>query len=1340
MTLAPATRRRRPGRLVAALGTLAATLLPLAVSGTLAVPAASAQPPGAPAAGAPAGAPTATGVPAGPTAAGPRTAIVTLITGDRATVGTAGGRPSVSVVPAPRADGSHPTFVSYNRGTDAYVVPTDALPYLRSGALDEGLFDVTYLAGNGFGGARGSLPVIVQAAAPKPAGGAGTPAAAPAAPPGARLRRRLASIAATALTVPAAQAARFWAGIQDPAVPPAAAPTAGPLRPGRGLARVWLDRTLHVRLDQSVPLIGAPQAWAAGYDGTGVSVAILDTGVDLTHPDLAGRVAGSANFSTEPDITDRSGHGTHVASTIAGSGAASDGRYRGVAPGASLLIGKVCDGGGNCPTSSVLAGMQWAAASGARVVSLSLGGPSAGPNDPLVQAVDALTASTGTLFVIAAGNEGPGESTVGSPGLAAAALTVAATDKSDHLASFSSRGPLLPATSGGRLLKPDIAAPGVNIVAARAAGTALGTPVNDWYTTLSGTSMATPHVSGSAALLAEEHPDWRAPQLKAALMGSAKDDGYTAFEQGAGRVDVARAVRQQVYPATPDVDFGVLPYPRPVPVARTIDYANAGSDPVTLTLRTVLTGSGGGAAPAGTLAADQTVTVPAGGTATATVTLDAPDLPADRWSGAVVATDPTGAVQLRTPVAADLGPQLFPVQVSVLGRLGLPCGAGGQYGNALVHANANCKGVLQINYLNVDNPRYAGVDQSGGRTPYLLPAGHYLFSAYLLWDDPVSRKQQTAFLMAPEVTVTAAGTVTLDARTAEPVTVSTPQPSESYTASMGYWRLTPDPAFGSFLVIVSAYGFQSFWATPTPSVRIGTFLFFAQQDAAAPLVEMAAAGVALHPMYSDYRDAMPKLSGRPVLPLVDAGTDVTAVDPGRLRGKLVLLEHVVDRQNGCIPRQAQLDAAAAAGAAGLLLFEPIACFAPLPLATRRVALPVVTLPPGEALRLRQELTRHPVWVAVHGTPVSPYVYHLKFYQRGRIATVRYRAEQRDLARVRTVYHTAQHALGSLAWHSWVTGELTSFLGSLNFHMPLVRDEYGGPVQPDQTYLRDVLQSNEDSSEQWAEQYRTDPLIAGTTGGTDWFEPPAVPGARRLSGTAAAPDPCGACRQGDVFVPLLPLTAPDPAILAPFTELGPSGDLHLYRGEAEIPVDPLLGQITAYTLPAGDADTAYRLTQDLDTSFPDRPEPATRVRTEWTFRSSHPTADGLATGQACVGTLFGLSADPCTVQPLVFLRYALGADLHGRVVGRAPHVIQLSAYHETAARPTSPVTRLQVWTSYDDGQHWQPVTVTGWNGRFSAIVPAPPRGSAATAVSLRVTAADTAGDTVTQTVDRAYLLG
>lgn len=112
------------------------------------------------------------------------------------------------------------------------------------------------------------------------------------------------------------------------------------------MAKLWLDGRVKANLKESVPLIGAPEAWAAGYTGKGVKVALLDTGIDVNHPDFAGLIDGTVSFVPGEAVTDVNGHGTHVASTIVGSGAASGGDYKGVAPGADLFVGKVLGGAG----------------------------------------------------------------------------------------------------------------------------------------------------------------------------------------------------------------------------------------------------------------------------------------------------------------------------------------------------------------------------------------------------------------------------------------------------------------------------------------------------------------------------------------------------------------------------------------------------------------------------------------------------------------------------------------------------------------------------------------------------------------------------------------------------------------------------------------------------------------------------------------------------------------------------------------------------------------------------------------------------------------------------------
>lgn len=328
-----------------------------------------------------------------------------------------------------------------------------------------------------------------------------------------------------------------------------------------GVERVWYDEPVHTMMDFTVPHIGADKVWQQlGNQGEGVTVCIVDTGIDSDHPDFTGRIGLTKDFSGKGSVEDGNGHGTHVASTVAGTGAASGGKYKGVAPAASIMVAKVLSDSGGGRMSDVMAGVEWAVQNGAHILNLSLGSDGNSDGRDALSTMCNAAVDAGKVMVVAAGNAGPGANTVGSPGAAEKVITVGASTDSDGMANFSSRGP----TADGRV-KPDVVAPGTNIVAARATGTSMGRPVDDNYTSAQGTSMATPHVAGLCALLLKANPALKPADVKRILRDTAINLSLDPNSQGKGRVDALAAVKAAAPVPTPDPTPAPDPTPDPTP-------------------------------------------------------------------------------------------------------------------------------------------------------------------------------------------------------------------------------------------------------------------------------------------------------------------------------------------------------------------------------------------------------------------------------------------------------------------------------------------------------------------------------------------------------------------------------------------------------------------------------------------------------------------------------------------------------------------------------------------------------------------------------------------------------
>jgi len=369
---------------------------------------------------------------------------------------------------------------------------------------------------------------------------------------------------------------------------------------------VYPDIEVRAMLQETVVDVHAVDAWSIRRDpvgtpaltGRGIVIAIIDTGVDYEHPDLGGglgpgfKVIGGYDFvNRDADPMDDMGHGTHVAGIAAGKGDYNrNGIYEpqlgevwGVAPDASILAYKVLDENGSGTTGAIIAALDRALdpdgdgdlADRADVANLSLGSMFGGPDDPVSQAADRAV-DAGMVVVASAGNSGPAYRTIGSPAAARSVIAVGAVYKQDYtgsywqdqdprrnqIVSFSSRGP-----GAYSSMKPDLVAPGALIGSARFDHTYkkgkhpyYGPYLDKAHVQLAGTSMAAPVVAGAAALVRQAQPHLSARQVKANLIATAADLGYSPFVQGGGLVDALAAVGVADPRPVADIELGAVAF------------------------------------------------------------------------------------------------------------------------------------------------------------------------------------------------------------------------------------------------------------------------------------------------------------------------------------------------------------------------------------------------------------------------------------------------------------------------------------------------------------------------------------------------------------------------------------------------------------------------------------------------------------------------------------------------------------------------------------------------------------------------------------------------------------
>ncbi|MGW2934458.1 S8 family serine peptidase [Streptomyces sp. NPDC001156] len=1250
----------------------------------------------------------ATGTPTHPAAVpGARSATVRLVTGDRVTVTTLpGGRRTASVQPGPGRE--HIPFQTLEEDDKSLtVMPFDAEALVSAGTLDRRLFNVTALIAEGYDEAHTSaLPLIVSSQPEPSREGARVTAQATraAATTADRLvafkaaktpSRNLESIHARSLRVADDDLGTFWKTLNPGGTSDAARAAVTP--------RISLDGKMKAALDRSTKQINAPTAWQAGYEGQGVKVAVLDTGVDANHPDLVGRIAEAKDFSGSGNTGDHFGHGTHVASIVGGTGAASGGTRRGVAPKADLLIGKVLDDNGYGDESGIIDGMEWAAASEhAKVVNMSLGADEqTDGTDPLSQAVDNLTASTGTLFVIAAGNSGPGQSTVGTPGAADAALTVGAVDRDDSLAPFSSRGPRF----GDGAVKPDVTAPGVGIVAARAAGTTLGDPIDANYVALSGTSMATPHVAGAAALLAQQHPDWSAQQLKDALISTAHTvPGTKVTEQGGGRIDVAAAMGPVT--ATGSITLAPLTIGGTggQQQAATLHYTNTSDHPLTLSLAVNLATEVGRALPDGVVSLDSsTVQVAPGATAEVPLRTDATHAVRGKYYGYITAKSADGTVLAHTTVSLVVHAPLHRLTVVYRNRAG-------QIVPGALPTIWGPDGFVQY------TDRAAGVAVVEEGT-YNVNAGFY---------DRADDGEEEGQIVNPEVKVTKDTTVTLNAAEATEVKIRTPRPAEQHgVLSTTFYR-----QIDGHSLLQGALFFDTvkrLYVSPTAPVTDGDFEFYSRWQMVAPQLQAKVSDSSL--AFTPYYQPLSPVFGDQGARLTAAAAGLAAApDFSGARGKLAVVQ---DDNSAWYDRQALVKSAAAAGAKALLIVQPkgFSDWTRWQPNGDRMALPTMQTSWKNGTALLERMAKGATTVEFSGTVRSPYLYDVMQVSKGSIPQqIVYTVSKQNTAEVHSTYTRT----GATDWESeqrfaWRPYQDTAW-DQYSRYVPVGqgRVEY---VSAGDTLWQHVVHHNV--------VFDPDlPLGAGMHDASHTYQP-GQRATERWFGAVVRPSiPRGkglpSVRHGDTLSVYVPEFNDSGAGHWSFPESDPFGGIggiggagtasvndtskaELYRNGEQIATSDN-GAWGNFEVPAGDAE--YRL--DLTTArTSDDWRFGTGTHTSWTFRSD--------------------TAPESTLLPLLQLDYAVPVDAQNAVDSDRTHTLGLTVRMQDGLATPRGVT-LKVEASYDDGQTWTTARTArhDGDGQFTANVTRPSSVHGDAYVTLRVTATDAAGNSVQQIVNRAYL--
>ena len=932
----------------------------------------------------------------------------TLITGDKvsAIVNKDGKLGGIRLV---NADGSD-TFTSiFKRGNNTYVVPNHAQALVDSNAIDLELFNINKLYESGYDDAStDALPVIVEYRDGTLAG-----PAVPATLAGMSLTGEIELIDSAAFAINKDKAAQTWQTLVEQA----------------DVEGLWLDAVVHAHkvtqsetLTPTVPLTGAYGESAINYNGAGIKVAVLDTGYDTEHPDLQGRVIASRDFTYSSNgVDDLNGHGTHTASTVAGNGHESEGKWVGVAPAADLIIGKVLSNTGSGSTYGILNGMQWAVLSEhANIVNMSLGGTATTCSGPLVEMVEAL--SDKALFVISAGNSFTRE-TIGSPGCAPSALTVGAIDRDGNTASFSSRGP----SPDGHSAKPDIASQGVSVVAAASGG--LGDTA---YRVYSGTSMAAPHVAGGAAIVMQARQDLTPKEIKDVLTSSVFSGDSHVLEQGAGAMNIDRAIDQAIV-APANRELGYFDNANSAFTETQITLTNTSDESIKLKLKLDLIGEDGKTQLPATLAGldIKSVTIPAKGVAQVPMWID-PSVALNNSAYGAITGRITGTTvgntdqQVTVPVSFWIDQPHVNLTVNLTDRWGNQAGS-----------------PSKLYLINEEDDWGSLVRLTGGKANIDVPAGYYTLIANIMTYD----NQQTSSGLVESAAQMAVlnrkidgkTEINFDARNAQPVTFKADQPLDPQGYSFGFTYAIDDQEVAKLAAIEMAPDYVNdmyAWSQGHDD----RFRSFITTRAVAPETTVTMQnGVELDYIKQGLALSFHGEGSAEVVPVGDAGysTDWSQFE---LDGKIALIA------NPNYLTSYMVGNAMKNGASGVIFYRPGrgGRYKGAITGTPKVPVIGISTEQGEALMAEIEAGNNIVSWSGIAAERSPYAYSINHITDGRIQSGQINIAEHKMHKMSASYHSQNDERP--AWTDVMamtnsTGEFYSTGSSQLIMLPHQRDEY-----------------------------------------------------------------------------------------------------------------------------------------------------------------------------------------------------------------------------------------------------------------------------------------------------------